>query len=376
MRFIHSSDWHLGRQLHGVSLLEDQRHILQQIRTLALEHAIDALVIAGDIYDRSVPPADAVSLLSDFLQSMLQAGIQVLVIAGNHDGPERLGFAAETLAQQGLHIAGPVQRDIKPITLTGQTGIEVDFFALPYADPQTVRHVFDSECKSHDQAIAILTEAALAQRSDRPAVAISHCFIDGGEESDSERPLSIGGADRVSPKHFMPFDYTALGHLHGRQFKGSEHIRYSGSILKYSFSEVNHIKAITLIDITEEGLAHEQLLLKPLRDLRILSGSWDEILSAGQNDPHNDDYVLARLTDNHAILDVMGKLRDVYPNALHVERPALQQLQANPVDRELLQQSEEDIVRRFYEQVHGEAINKDQETLLHKLLADLHKEAN
>jgi exonuclease SbcD len=376
MRFIHSSDWHLGRQLHGVSLLEDQRHVLAQINSLCAEHAVDALIIAGDVYDRSVPPADAVTLLSDFLQSILQQGIQVLIIAGNHDGPERLGFASDALAQQGLHIAGPVQSEIPAITLNGQDGSSVDFFLLPYADPQSVRHVFDRECKTHDDAIAMLTETALAQRSERPCVAISHCFIDGGEESDSERPLSIGGADRVSPKHFMPFDYTALGHLHGHQFKGKETIRYSGSLLKYSFSEVKQKKAVTLVDINADGIAHEQLLLQPLRDLRVLEGSLADILSHGENDPDNEDYVLARLSDTHAILDVMGKLRDVYPNALHVERPALQIQQAAPVDRQLLQQSEEDIVRRFYEQVQGEEVNAGQEALLQKLLGELHKEVD
>lgn len=381
MRFIHTSDWHLGRQLHGVSLLEDQRVILDQIAALAQQHDVDALIVAGDIYDRSVPPADAISLLDTFVQSMLACNIKVILTAGNHDGAQRLSFAAQTLANQGLYIIGPLHIPITPITLTGKhSNTAVDFYPLPYADPQTVRHVFDQDVSSHDVAISLLSQHCLEHANsvatNNAKVAISHCFIDGGDESDSERPLSIGGADRVSPSHFLDFDYTALGHLHGRQYKGAEHIRYCGSILKYSFSETKQQKAVTLVDIDADGLRHQQLELKPQRDLRIVEGSLQSILEAAPNDPNANDYLLARLSDTHAILDVMGKLREVYPNTLHVERPALQSLQGVKADRQILQQNEEDIVTRFFEQVNGNPLSAAQAELLHNSLSTLHKESH
>jgi exonuclease SbcD len=374
MRLLHTSDWHIGRQLHGVSLLEDQAHVLDQIVSTVAEQAVDVVLISGDLYDRSVPPTEAVSLLNATLNRLCHdLGVQVIIIAGNHDSAERLDFAADLLGDAGLHIVGPLSADIQPISLTVDD-MTVDFFGLPYADPARVRHVYGAELSSHEEAMALLLDSVKTKKQPgRPSVVLSHCFIDGGEESDSERPLSIGGADRINADLFAPFSYSALGHLHRPQYKGREHVRYSGSILKYSFSEVDHQKSVTLVDISAAGdVTTEYVELQPLRDMRILEGALEDILAAGASDPHSDDYVLARLTDTHAILDIIGKLRDVYPNTLHLERPGLQPKGGMPdAGREMLKQSELELFENFYAEVNGEPVTDAQRDIVSGILKDL-----
>ncbi|MBE9537601.1 MAG: exonuclease SbcCD subunit D [Proteobacteria bacterium] len=374
MRLLHTSDWHIGRQLHGVSLLEDQAHVLDQIVSTVAEQDVDVVLISGDLYDRSVPPTEAVSLLNATLNRLCrELGVQVIIIAGNHDSAERLDFAADLLCDAGLHIVGPLSADIQPISLTVDD-VTVDFFGLPYADPARVRHVYGAELSSHEEAMALLLESVKTkQQAGRPSVVLSHCFIDGGEESDSERPLSIGGADRINADLFAPFTYSALGHLHRPQYKGREHVRYSGSILKYSFSEVDHQKSVTLVNISAAGdVTTEYVELQPLRDMRILEGALEDILAAGASDPHSNDYVLARLTDTHAILDIIGKLRDVYPNTLHLERPGLQPKGGLPdAGREMMKQSELELFENFYAEVNGEPVTDAQRDIVSGILKDL-----
>ncbi|MCW8974624.1 MAG: exonuclease SbcCD subunit D [Sedimenticola sp.] len=377
MRILHTADWHIGRQLHNLSLLEDQRHALQQIIELIQQRQVDVVLVAGDIYDRSVPPAAAVALLDEVLKRIcLDLGVTVIMIGGNHDGPERLGFAARQLARSGLHIIGQLQTELEPIILN-RSGSEVAFYPIPYADPVTVRHLFDNEVNSHNEAMAFLTERIRRQNGDhRPCVVMSHCFLAGGDISESERPLSIGGAEWVSPEHFMPFDYVALGHLHGRQFRGAEHVRYSGSLLKYSFSESLHHKSVTLVDIEASGACHiEQIDLKPLHDMRILEGALDELLQQGKSDPNRDDYLLVRLTDRHAILDIMGKLRAVYPNVLHLERPGLMVSgEQRALHRDQLKRGEMAMFQDFYQQVRGEPLTREQSEIIAQSLERIHRE--
>ncbi|WP_428609526.1 exonuclease SbcCD subunit D [Sedimenticola sp.] len=376
MRILHTADWHIGRQFHNVSLLEAQRHVLGQIVELIEARQVDVLLVAGDIFDRSVPPAAAVALLDEVLSRIcLDLGVPVIMIAGNHDGPERLAFGARHLSRAGLHIVGQLSPEPQPILL-GQAGHEVAFYALPYADPATVRQLFDNRVSSHDEAMAFLTGQILEHNAGRsPCVLLSHCFLAGGEVSESERPLSIGGAEWVSPSHFQPFDYVALGHLHGRQFRGSEHIRYAGSILKYSFSETRHHKSVTLVELDDSGVKQiEQVDLKPLHDMRILEGELEQLLAQGKADPQRDDYLLVRLTDTHAILDIMGKLRTVYPNVLHLERPGLMKSgEQRVLQRDQLKRGELAMFQDFYQQIRGEALSTEQQTLITDLLEQTHK---
>ena len=365
MRFIHTSDWHIGRQFHNQSLLDDQRHVLDQLLAHVATQAVDALVIAGDIYDRSVPPAAAVELLDEVLQRLCgELQVPVILIPGNHDSAERLRFGARQLQQAGLHILGDLQRITEPVILKG-----VRFYAIPYNDPERVRALLGGAVKTHDEAHRYLIEqidaVSRADGDDSPRVLISHCFIDGAEESDSERPLSIGGADRVGYQPFSGFDYVALGHLHSPQYRGAEHIRYSGSILKYSFSEQHQKKAVTLVEIdARQRVATRQLPLLPLRDMRVLEGELATLLAQGQTDPRADDYLLVRLTDRHAILDPMGKLRRVYPNVLHLEKPGMLISGEQQLQRDKLQQGEMAMFRDFFQQVAGQSLSPDQEVAL------------
>lgn len=381
MKFLHSSDWHLGRQFHNVSLLEDQAHVLNQLVDIAIQQRVDAVLLAGDIYDRTVPPAAAVSLLDNILTRLCHDhGIPVIMIAGNHDSPERIGFAARQLTTAGLHIFGPLQDPLDPVVLHDQYG-EVAIYGIPYADPATVRDCFGVDVRSHDQAMAFLTEQIRTHNGSnghRRTAIISHCFLDGGDESESERPLSVGGADRVSPEHFLAFNYTALGHLHGPQYKRADFIRYSGSILKYSFSEQHHHKSVAIVEMDAAGhCSIDKKPLLPLRDMRCIEGNLEDILNNARSDPAPDDYLLVRLTDTHAILDIMGKLRDVYPNVLHLERPGLQSLRLNGLSsKQQLQKSEMAMCADFYAQVKGEPMSTAQTEVLTNIIEQLqHGEA-
>ncbi|MEI6859803.1 MAG: exonuclease SbcCD subunit D [Shewanella sp.] len=376
MKFIHTSDWHIGRQLHNQNLLDDQRFVLDQIVELAVEHNVDAVIIAGDIYDRSIPPANAVALLSEVLNRLVnEQDIAVVMIAGNHDGHERLGFASKQMTGSGLNIIGPLTKDVAVIELKGQQGNAV-FYGLPYADPATVRHVFDCEVHSHEEAMVKLLEQVHDHDSQGlPKVVISHCFLDGGSESESERPLSIGGADKVSPSLFTPFNYTALGHLHGPQYKGAEHVRYSGSMLKYSFSEQHQKKSVTLVELDNEGKASFELLpLAAMRDVRIIEGELAELLEQGKADTNSEDYLMVRLLDKTAILDAMGKLRNVYPNVLHLERTGLMADNGKiELSRDHIKKGEMDMFSDFFSQVSGEPMTEAQQQAMTVTIDELHR---
>jgi exonuclease SbcD len=375
MKFIHTSDWHIGRQFHNVSLLDDQRHVLEQIVGYIQSESVDALVIAGDIYDRSVPPAKAVELLDQFITRICsEMNTPVILIPGNHDGAERLRFGSRQLRSAGLHILGDLKRVTEPVLITaGET--TVAFYGIPYNDPETVRNLFSADVTSYDDAHSYLVdEITTVMRNDLANVLISHCFLEGAQESESERPLSIGGADRVSYKPCVNFDYVALGHLHSPQYKGEEFIRYSGSILKYSFSEEKHNKGVTLVEVNDQSVTSRHLPLQPLRDMRIIEGELQTILEQGKVDPNNDDYLLVRLTDRHAILDPMGKLRAVYPNVLHLEKPGMLATGEQKMNKENLQRGELEMFRDFFVQITGKPVSEEQDAAIQGVINELNKQ--
>ncbi len=371
MRFLHTSDWHIGRTFHNVSLLDDQAYILDQILEIAIAQKVTAIVVSGDIYDRSVPPATAVALLDSVVHKIIHdLNISLIMIPGNHDSAQRLGFASRQLKHAGLHILGELEQTPSSVVLS-DTETQVAFWGMPYADPAHVRSAYQVNVSTHDQGIQVLTENIVKQFTPgQRNVVLSHCFLDGASESDSERPLSIGGADRVSWQHFEAFDYVALGHLHGRQFKGVERIRYSGSPLKYSFSEEKQIKSVTIVDISaSEPCAFEQVPLKPLRNMRSIEGEFETILKNGISDPNREDYLLVKLTDTHAILDVMGKLREVFPNILHLERPGLMAQRSDQgVAPQQLNTNELSMFEDFFGQVMQRELTKDEKALVEQVI--------
>ncbi len=373
MRFLHTADWHLGRQFHNVSLIEDQAHALDQLVAVATSERIDAVLVAGDVFDRAVPPPEAVSLLDDVLgRLVVGAGIPVFMIAGNHDSPARLAFGASMLAGQGLYMTGRLDVPLPVVTLEDAAG-GVDIVSLPYVDPAMARSALgDPGLHGHDGAVRALvktlpTRAATGRRS----VLLAHCFVAGSAESDSERPLSVGGSGAVAADAFADFDYVALGHLHRPQRAGADRIRYSGSLLKYSFSEAGHAKGCTLVDLDGGGDVHcEQIPLTPRRDVRIVEGALSALLS---NPVGNcDDYLLVRLTDTGAILDAMGRLRETYPNLLHLERPGLARSGLlQQTGRERLRRSEKELFASFFEQMTGAALEGGCAGALDIVLAEL-----
>jgi len=319
MKILHTADWHIGRVLNGFSLLEDQQFMLDQLLDYMRDSRPDALVIAGDIYDRSVPPEDAVTLLDSFLtEVIINLKIPTLIIAGNHDGLGRLSFGSAMLEQSGLHVAGKIAKEHKPIVLKDEFG-DVCFHLLPFMQPKMAQaHFNDQDIHNHDDAMkAMVARALLSQPEGVRSVVVAHAFVTGCSVSDSERSLTVGGTEEVSADHFRPFDYAALGHLHGPQQAGAEHIRYSGSLLKYSFSEEGHNKGFTLITLNQDGFESAvQVNLASKKDLRTIKGSLETLLAASGS----DDYLRIHLTDTHALLDPMGRLREVYPNVMELKR--------------------------------------------------------
>ncbi|MBY7922579.1 metallophosphoesterase family protein [Vibrio fluvialis] len=374
MKFLHTSDWHLGRQFHNVSLLEDQRYVLKQLIDYLKNNAVDAVIVAGDVYDRSVPPTVAIELLDEVVSSICtDLNIPMIMIPGNHDGAKRLGFAAKQMKGAGLHIISDFEQMMTPVVLKSDQAGDVAFYGMPYNDPEQVRHHYQNSVTTHDEAHQFLCECIKAQRdTSQRHVLISHCFVDGAMESDSERPLSIGGSDRVNHEHFADFDYVALGHLHQPQKKGEEHIRYSGSLMKYSFSEQHQKKGMALVELNDAGfVAAEHIPLSAPHDMRIIEGELDQLLEQGKTDPSAHDYLLVRLHDKHAILDPMEKLRKVYPNVLHLEKPGMLIGVDQEMGRARLARGEMDMFRDFFLEAKQEPLSEQQESAMAEVIQSL-----
>lgn len=369
MRILHTADWHLGRIFYGVHLTDDQAYVLEDFIRLAGEVRPEVILIAGDVYDRAVPPPEAVALLDETLSRLvLDIGAHVMVIAGNHDGPKRLAFGRRLLGRHRLHIVGEIDGEPPVLAVADRWG-PVYFVPLPYMEPALVRERFPGEkVQDHDGALDVLVRRALARVPEGARrVAVGHCFVAGGTASESERELAVGGAGQVAPERFAAFHYAALGHLHRPQEAGAPHRRYAGSLLKYSFSEAGHEKSVTVVEMDGEGkVALEAVRLTPRRDVRCLTGFLRDILQGPKDGESRDDYLMVTLRDTGAILDAMGQLRAVYPNVLHIERPHLTaggELRGPAADHR--RQSESDLFAAFFEQVTGDSLSEaERETFI------------
>lgn len=313
MRFLHAADWHLGKTLCNANLLEDQALALEELLAMAKDTRAQVLVVAGDLYDRAVPPKEAVGLLDGFLTRIIRdLKMAVLIIAGNHDGPERLAFGRSFLGEGGLHVVGLAEPEPEPVVIG-----ECAFHLMPYADPTAARFALgEPELRSHQDVLASQLARAWARHpGGRRMVAVAHAFVRGGLSSESELGLSIGGAGDVDASLFEPCDYAALGHLHAPQQAGCAHVRYAGSLLKYSASEAGHVKAATLVELGERGPARtEPMPFSPRRNLRRVRGRFEDFL---QGIPGSrEDYLFLELTDEGPVLDAMARLRPLYPNVL------------------------------------------------------------
>lgn len=377
MRFIHLSDLHLGKRLNEFSMLEDQEYVLKEILGVVDDEKPQAVIIAGDVYDKSIPSAEAMQLFDDFLCSLAKRKLQVLVISGNHDSPERLSFASRLIDQSGVHISQVYNGAVMPIELPDEHG-KICFYMLPYIKPVHVRSKFpDEQIDSYNDAVRVAVEKMKIDPSERN-VLITHQFVTGAMRSESEE-ISVGGADNIDAALFDGFDYVALGHIHGPQNIGSERVRYCGTPLKYSFSEASHVKSVTVVDIGAKGeLDVRTVPLKPLHDMRELRGSyWELTLKENYEGTATDDYVRITLTDEEDIPDVMGKLRAIYPNIMNVaydnKRTRAKKEISDLEDAE--HKSPLDIFGELYEKQNGQPMSGEQTAFMKELIERIWEES-
>lgn len=370
IKLIHTSDWHLGRIFYKTHLTEDQAYVLDQFIDIVRDERPDVVLIAGDVYDRSTPPVEAVELLDDTLSRIvLGLGTPSIVIAGNHDSPERLSFGSSLMQNKGLHIAG-LPESCCLVEMADEFG-SVWFVPLPYAEPAVVRDRLGAgEARDHDTAMAVQVKAALqaaagAARCGGRVVAVAHAYVAGGQQSESERPLTLGGTGTVDIGHFAPFSYVAMGHLHRPQTLAGSRVRYSGSLMKYSFDETDHAKSVTVVDIDGVGTATiRTVLLRPRRDVRKVFGAFEEVMRGPAPGVNRDDYIMACLSDPDPVWDCMNRLREVYPNIMQVEWSAgmtggnLDHLAGAGIDHR--NRTELELFCEFYEQVTGESMGDDE----------------
>ena len=369
MKFIHLSDFHLGKRLKEYSLIPDQQYILDQIFQLICEERPDGVLLAGDIYDRSIPPTDAVGLLDEFLVKLSQTGIPTFLISGNHDSPERLAFGRRILEGGNIHISPSYEGHVAPITLCDEMG-EVDIFLLPFLKPVHARRFFpEGEIESYTDTLS----AAIAEMNvnpDRRNILVTHQFVTGASRCDSEE-VSVGGSDNVDAAVFAPFDYVALGHIHGPQNVGDDRIRYCGTPLKYSFSEVAHQNSITVVELTDT-LTVTTRPLTPLREMRELRGTYGELAAKEHyQGTDTDAYLRITLTDEEDVPDAMGRLRAIYPNIMELgyDNKRTRSGRAMPDATQSKELSPMELVASLYNQQNGQELSATQITYLESAIS-------
>ena len=372
MRILHIGDLHIGKLVHGIHMTKDQEHVLVQIIDIIDKENIDVLLIAGDIYDRSVPPVEAVDLLDDFLSKIISKNkTKIIAIAGNHDSPDRVGFVSKILKERGLYMVGNYESNLSKIEIEDEYGI-VNFYPIPFVEPAVVRISLDDEkIRSYDYAMKKTIENINLDSSQRN-ICIAHGFIVGVEslvESESERPLSVGGSDYINVDYFNDFDYVALGHLHKPQKVKYDHIRYSGSLLKYSFSEAKQKKSITIIDFNKDGFEkYKQIYLEPLRDMRIIKGKLKDLIDPNVYVNTNlDDYIMAILEDEGELVDTIGTLRSVYPNVLRIEKEKKQSIvndNKTSASEDFIKKDPLELFSEFYENISGELFTDEKKDVI------------
>ena len=361
MKLIHISDLHLGKRVNGFSMLEDQQYILREILDIISEERPDGILIAGDVYDKSIPPVEAIGLFNDFLQEIAMQHIEAFIISGNHDSAERLSFASQLIDASGIHISPAYRQNSRPFRLSDEWG-DVYIYMLPFIKPSSIRHLYgDEQIASFTDAVKLAVSNMNIDEGSRNII-VSHQFITGAHASESEE-ISVGGLENVNADVYMPFDYAALGHIHKPQAIGSEKIRYCGSPLKYSFSEMDQEKSVTIVRLREKGnISIDTRSLLPLRQMRQLKGTYEELSSRNYYENiTQDDYLKIVLTDEEDILYAMDKLRMIYPNIMQLEydnarTKSLLQSAFAPVR----QASPIEMLKSFYALQNGKPMNNSQ----------------
>ncbi|MEC6748278.1 exonuclease SbcCD subunit D [Marinilactibacillus sp. XAAS-LB27] len=374
MRILHTADWHIGKIVNEFSMLEDQEHYLNQLVDKVKQLNVDVLIMAGDLYDRAIPPKEAVTLANRIITRLIkEVKIPVLAIAGNHDSNERLEYGAELLETSALFIEGTLKKTTRKVTIDG-----MNFYLLPFADHVTIRQLLEREdIKDLEDATKVQVESIKAEMNlDEVNILIAHGYIvnqtkDSVEDSESERPLSIGTAEFVEASIFEDFDYVALGHLHKAQKVKWDKVRYSGSPLKYSKSEVPHKKKSWIVEIEKDRLDIEPVEIEPLRDMKVIRGFFDTLMES-----ESKDYVFFELEDKDYVMDAMNQLRRRYPFAMGLEYIGRERSDvdaAKQTQQTLQKKTMVELFEDFYTTYNQETLDTKQKSAVEQIMNDVQK---
>lgn len=377
MKLIHLSDLHLGKKVNEFSMLNEQKFILGQILKIADETNPDGVMIAGDVYDKPVPPSDAVELFDDFLYELSARGLQVFVISGNHDSAERVSFGSRIFGKNGIHIAPVYDGKVESVKLHDEYG-EVNFYLLPFIKPANVRRFFpDENIETYTEAVRVAIREMGVNKNERNVI-VCHQFVTGAVRSDSEE-ISVGGLDNVDASVFEDFDYVALGHIHGAQKISRDTVRYSGTPLKYSFSECAHKKSVSVISLGKKGdVEIETIPLVPKNDMREIRGSYNEItFREFLGDQKTDDYLHITLTDEDDVPNALEKLRALYPNLMKLDydnaRTRAAGFDGEAVDTD--NKNPLELFEEFYEMQNGQKMKDVQQKFVASLIEKIWEDA-
>ena len=373
MKFAHIADLHIGKRVHDFSMLEDQRYILDQMLGIFEEQRVDGILIAGDVYDKVVPSAEAVQLFDECITRLAKLKMPVYMISGNHDSAERLSFGAKLFESSDIYISQVYDGKVKKVGLEDEYGL-VNVYLLPFLKPATVRHVLQrDDIESYEDSVTVALQECEVDASQRN-VLVAHQFVTGADRCDSEE-TSVGGLDNVSAEVFDEFDYVALGHIHRPQKMGKETLRYSGTPLKYSFSEVEHKKSVTIVELLEKGNVQISTVpLVPLRDMRKVRGTYMEVTAKESYTAENKmDYLQITLTDEEDVPGVLQKLRTIYPNLMRLEydnKRTRENREVQAVEAQE-QKSELELFGEFYELLNNEPMKEEQTEFMERLIQNL-----
>lgn len=374
MKIMHLSDLHLGKRVNEFSMLEDQIYILNEIINIIDEQKPKVIILAGDIYDKPIPPAEAVEIFDDFLYKLSKRNLYVFIISGNHDSAERIAFGSRLFDKSGIYLSPVYNGKISPICIDDKYG-KVNFYMLPFIKPVHVRRFFpDAEIYTYTDALSTVISDMHIDTAQKN-ILITHQFVTGSSRTESE-DVSVGGSDNVDADIFKDFDYVALGHIHRSQSCGSEYIRYCGTPLKYSFSESKDTKSITVIDIKEKGdIKLDFIPLTPLRDMVEIKGSYNELMlkSFYENTSLTDDYVHITLTDEEDIPDVITKLRVVYKNIMKLDYDNQRTRSNSEINliNDMESKSPLELFDIFYESRNGQPLNNEQREFMENIIEDI-----
>ncbi len=373
MKFAHIADLHIGKRVHDFSMLEDQRYILEEMLRIFDEEKVDGVLIAGDVYDKTVPSAEAVQVFDDFITKLAKLEMPIYMISGNHDSAERLAFGAQLFENDGVYISPVYEGEVKKVEVEDVYGT-VNIWLLPFLKPATVRHALQREdINTYEEGVVAALQGCEIDTEQRN-ILVAHQFVTGADRSDSEE-TSVGGLDNVSAEVFEDFDYVALGHIHRAQKMGRETLRYSGTPLKYSFSEADHKKSVTILELLEKGRVEIHVVpLVPRRDMRKMRGTYMEVTAKDAYTEENKmDYLQITLTDEEDVPGALQKLRTVYSNLMRLEYDNARTRENREVQAVEAQEqkSELELFEEFYELLNNESMKDEQVEFVEKLIQGL-----